>query len=164
MELIQTITLTGTTSAITFSTIPQNATDLVMVYALRAASSGNTQMQITLNSSTTGYVGKTQFGNGSATGVASSNTILLGSAYAVDSAWTANTFSNGQTYFPLYAGSGVKSFCTEVVTEQTNTTSYQSMVSSYWNSTAAITSIAISLTSGNMVAGSTASLYKITKA
>jgi hypothetical protein len=71
---------------------------------------------------------------------------------------TANTFSNCEAYFPNYTSSNYKSWGTESVTENNATTAYSSLSANLWSSTAAITSLTITMTNP-FAQYSSASLY-----
>jgi len=67
-------------------------------------------------------------------------------------------------YIPNYRLTGAKPFSIDSVTERNATNAYQVIIHGIWNNNAAVTSIEISGFADNLAAGSTASLYKITKA
>lgn len=145
---------------ITFSSIPQGYTDLMLLYSARAAEPTGTFYEIfaTLNGSTSGFTGVQLYGNGSAAASISAprQVGLIGNV-----ATTSNTFNNNQVYFPNYAGSTNKSYSVDAVTENNGTTSYANFVAGLWSNTAAINSISIAVTSNNFVQYSTATLYGI---
>jgi hypothetical protein len=160
MKLIESKTLTGTQNAIEFTSIPQDGTDLVLVCSTRTTNSGGTGMYISFNGSTASFSSRFLEGNGSST---SSGTLARYAGNANDSGSTSNTFSNVITYIPNYTGSTNKSYSTDSVTENNATTAFQHIIAGLWSNTAAITSLAIASSPGDLVAGSTISLYKITK-
>jgi hypothetical protein len=75
---------------------------------------------------------------------------------------TSNTFGSMQVYLPNYTSSSAKSASTDSVSENNDTRAIQEINAFLWNDTAAITSLKIDAPS-NLMAGSTISLYKITK-
>ena len=163
MTLIETKTLTSSQSAIEFTSIPQNGTDLLITNSLRTSDNTLAGIFIRFNGITTDYLrinligdGSTAYSFGPATdgeaGVSSLNN------------WTSNTFGNGQIYIPNYTGSTNKTWSVEAVNENNATRADQYLVAGLWSNTAAITSLSlIPLNSANFVSGSTISLYKITK-
>ena len=87
----------------------------------------------------------------------------MGRAFFLNkSTYTANTFGNSVIYIANYAGSTYKSFSKDSITENNATAADQGVGAGLWSNTAAITSLSLTVTS-NMVAGSTFSLYGITK-
>jgi hypothetical protein len=160
MKLIESKTLGSTQNAIEFTSIPQDGTDLVILCSVRTTNSGATGVYISFNGSTSSFSARYLDGNGSSV---SSGTLARYAGNATDAAHTSNTFSNIMTYIPNYTGSTNKSYSTDSVTENNGTGAYQDLVAGLWSNTAAITSLAIASSPGDLVAGSIISLYKITK-
>lgn len=167
MQLVETITVgAGGAASIEFTGIPQDADDLLCVFALRNGSASSFSSVIRLNSdtSTSSYSQRRLYGSGS--GVASDSATTLGffgATGVASNASTANTFGNGQLYIPNYTGSTTKSVSFETVTENNATEAYQFLVAGLYNQTSAITAVSFTVASGNLAANSTASLYKIKK-
>jgi hypothetical protein len=161
MKLIETKTLATAQAAIEFTSIPQDGTDLLILCSLRVDVTGVWNQRITFNGSTLNFSARTLEGQGSSAGSSSYTTGLIGNV--VSSSVAANTFNNISILIPNYTGSSNKSYSAENVTENNGTTAYQHIVSGLWSQTAAITSLGLNSASGNLVAGSTVSLYKITK-
>ena len=159
MTLIETKTLLSAAASIEFTSIPQDGTDLVVLYSLRTSSGGATNTLLTLNGSTSGFSNRNLFGDGTSR---FSDTTARYIGVVTGSTDTANTYSNGMLTIPNYSGSTNKSFSADDVSENNATTAYQSIVAGLWSNTAAITSLTITI-SGNLAIGSTISLYKITK-
>jgi len=160
MKLIESKTLGSTQNAIEFTSIPQDATDLVILCSVRTTNTGPTGVYISFNGSTSSFSSRYLDGNGSSV---SRGTLARYAGNATDAAHTANVFSNIMTYIPNYTGGANKSYSTDSVTENNGTGAYQDLVAGLWSNTAAITSLAIASSPGDLVAGSTISLYKITK-
>jgi hypothetical protein len=160
MTLIETKTLGATANAIEFTSIPQDGTDLLVLYSVRTTNSGTTGVYISFNGSTSSFSSRYLDGNGASV---STGTLARYAGNAVDASATSNTFANIATMIPNYTGSTNKSYSTDSVTENNGTTAYQDLVAGLWSNTAAITSLAIASSPGDLVAGSTISLYKITK-
>ena len=162
MKLIESKTLATAAASIEFTSIPQDGTDLVAFITPRLSTSFVADgLQISFNGITTGFSRRTLSGNGASASSGSASDRFIGDVNAATS--TANTFSNMSVYIPNYTGSQNKSFSVDTVSENNATTAYQQLVAFLWSNTAAITSISFSPSSGNLVAGSTISLYKITK-
>jgi hypothetical protein len=160
MTLIETKTLGTAAAAIEFTSIPQDGTDLVAVVSARSSSTGNT-INITFNGDTTGYSNRALQGSGSA--ASSFANFNRYAALVTASNETISTFSNNTIYIPNYTGTSNKSYSTDGVSENNATESYMALIAGLWSNTAAITSLLLSPLSGNFDAGSTVSLYKITK-
>lgn len=166
MQVIQHIELGSAQASITFSSIPQDGTDLMLVLSGRADgnSGGNNWYETAVlpNNSSSGLSVRTLFGTGSSAG---SNTDTAFSAGMIaGAATTSNTFGNNVIYFPNYTSSANKSFSVDSVYENNGTQAFQTIIAGLWANTAAITSIVLDpAVSGNFVTGSSATLYKITK-
>jgi hypothetical protein len=157
MQLIESKTLGTAAASIEFTSIPQDGTDLVLLMSGRGAADVSAGY-ISFNTGGT-YTRRTLQGNGS-----SSSTVADYDFYIVASARTANTFSNAAIYIPNYTGSTAKSYSTDSVGESNETLSFQALTAGLWSGTAAITSLNVYLVAGvSWAAGSTMSLYKITK-
>jgi hypothetical protein len=76
---------------------------------------------------------------------------------------TSDTFGNATIYVPNYAGSTAKSYSSDSVTENNATESYQAVHASSQSSTTAITSVTIFAQNGNLLTGTTVSLYGVLK-
>jgi hypothetical protein len=165
MTLISTVTAASAQAALEFTSIPATSTDLLLVLSIRGSVAAVAdEILMTFNNNGSGYSSRELLGSGSA---ASSN---AGSSQAffpriwtpLNSA-TSNTFGSGSIYIPNYAGSTNKTISSDTVTENNATNAYQSIMAGLWANTAAITSIKLNYGSGNVMAGSTASLYGILK-
>jgi len=167
MQLIETKTLASAAASIEFTSIPQDATDLMFLLSHR--SSGSTeglQLVLRFNGLTSGYSRILLYdeGTGAYSGSGSSETAARFSFVQFSSS-TSNTFGNAAVYIPNYTGSTVKAFSSDTVVENNATGGVgRAMYAGRSNGTAAITSITIfEQNSVNFVANTTASLYKITK-
>lgn len=74
---------------------------------------------------------------------------------------TTNSFTSYELYVPNYLVSQNKPTSGITAFEQNSTTAYLTAVAGLWSNTAAITSIAFSLTSGDFASGSSFYLYGI---
>ena len=166
MKLIQTITLTSAQATINLTSIPQTFTDLLVTFSLRTDRASLIDFfQLRVNGTTTGYSQRFLEGNGSSV-ISSVETgqdkLLLETINGATS--TANTFSNSSLYIPNYTGSTNKTMSLNAVHEDNASTARQRLDAILWSNTSAITSLNLLLfSSRNYVAGSTISLYGITK-
>jgi hypothetical protein len=172
MKLIESKTLATAAASIEFTSIPQDGTDLVILASCRSSytSAAMDAIGIRFNSSTSGYTGRRLVGTGSSvysdTVAANSASVgfILVSLISTDAA-TSNTFGSTNVYIPNYAGATNKSVSADGSGENNATFAEQAIHAGLWSNTAAITSITLVpyYSTANFVAGSTVSLYKITK-
>jgi hypothetical protein len=164
MKLIESKTLGTAAAAIEFTSIPQDGTDLLLLISGRTARALTVDgVGIGFNGDTAGgnYSGRRLFGDGSSPG---SDTTYAGMPWYTGANATANTFGNAALYIPNYTGSTSKSFSIDGVSENNATQAYQGIGAGRWTGTDAITTVTInSEVISNLQAGSTISLYKITK-
>jgi hypothetical protein len=166
MKLIETKRLASNQPTLVFSAIPQNFTDLLVVISARSTRTGNVgdDLLVTVNSISSGYSGVGVDGTGSSP---SGFTDGAGGArfrylsVINSSSSTANTFGNAQIYIPNYSGSTTKLFSFDSSTENNATLAYSRLSSGFLNNTAAITSLTFDPDNGDLVAGSSISLYGI---
>lgn len=162
---IASTTLSSSTATVTFSSIPQTYTDLVLRFTSRCdiaavAATAN----LTFNGTAGTAYSETYI---QSTGAAASSVRIANQGYidvvtgAVGANATASTFSSNEIYIPNYTASANKPLSLFNVTENNATTAYISAEAGLWRNTAAITSISIALT--NFVSGSTFHLYGIKK-
>jgi hypothetical protein len=162
MTLIETKTLDTAVSTVSFTSIPQTFTDLLLLASTRSSRTGAAAfIGAYINGTTTNQSNRRLAGDGStASSSGESNNWSFISASAID---TASTFSNTSIYVPNYAGSTAKSFSLDSVSENNGTTARQIITAGLWNSTTAITSLQLIDPNGNFVVGSVLSLYGILK-
>ena len=163
--LLERIELNASAASVTFANIPQTGyTDLKVVASVRTDfNAAVSSLGVHLNSPASDTSYRWVRGNGSVT-LSSSNSAQQdfnpGEANALTS--TANTFSSAEIYIPNYTGSQQKSISADMVSEQNGTTAYAYLAAGLCTKTAAVTSVTIrgfAGSSGNLVAGSTFSLY-----
>lgn len=165
-QLIETKTLGTAAASIEFINIPQDGTDLLMTLAIREDAGGflGGGGRVYFNDSTTNYSGRRLYGNGSSAFSNSTTNAGLYGSFENGSISTANTFSNTSIYIPNYTVATNKSWSVDTVVETNGTEAYQGIAANLWSNTAAITKITYSSADvANLAAGSTISLYKITK-
>lgn len=167
-ELIQRQVLGSTAATITFSSIPQEYTDLLILTSFRSASTNSEDCYIQFNGDTAGnYLFRRLYGGGS--GTAASDAVSGAATAArisrvIGTNYTSNTFSNDSVYIANYRANSAKSISVETVEENNATGSYQMIYASQWTGTAAITSLSINILSGaSFAAGSSATLYGINR-
>jgi hypothetical protein len=161
--LIERITVGAAgASSITFTSIPQTYTDLVIKYTGRVADNGVSDgFAITqFNGSSTNFSSKLLYGTGSTTGSTSPTQRFL---TINGTGATANTFANGEIYIPNYTSSNYKSFSGDAVTENNGTEAAAQLGAGLWSNTAAITSITLADDSKTIQQYSTFYLYGIAK-
>jgi hypothetical protein len=175
-KLIETITVgVSGASTVSFSSIPQTYTDLVIVGSVRSTStSSNTgeydPMAYRFNATTSGYTARTLQGSGSA---ASSTSLTTGTGSAggtygrmnnsgINNALSGTSiFSSFNWYIPNYAVSTNKSWSFEYVEERNAAASFMELTAGLWSNTAAITEITLGLLVANYAQYSSFSLYGI---
>ena len=157
----------GGSSTITFSSIPQGYTDLMLAYSVRVSRSGTTftQLGIRINGASTNYSTTTLSGNGSTVTSSSNTTGYFGyeSSSMNSTNSTGNTFSSGQIYIPNYTSSNNKSASIDFVSENNATAANAILSAALWSNTAAITSITLDEpnNNSNFDQYTTATLYGI---
>jgi len=160
MTLVSTVTVgAGGAASIEWTGIPGSATDLLLVVSARSSSTSQ-YFTLRLNGSTANFSQKDLSGNGSTAASSGDTAVSVG---AVQSGYTANTFSNTSLYIPNYAGSTNKSISVDYVSENNATATFMNIQAGLWSNTAAITTLTIAHSSQTFVQYSTASLYTITK-
>jgi hypothetical protein len=127
----------GGASSITFSSIPQTYTNLVIKMSGRTNRGVDfDSITMTFNGSSTGITWLTLFSDGT--------TVTSGTAqrfWVNSTTQTANTFGNADIYIPQYTSANYKTTSIDVVTENNATYSFAEMLTQLWSNTAAITSI-----------------------
>ena len=156
--LISSVTVGSATNTISFTSIPQTYTDLVIKASLRGSTT-TTTFAVQVNNTTVTSVIRL-YGGGSGSGASDT----FNEHYINPSDFTANVFGNTELYLPNYTGSATKSYSVDSVGENNATQAYMNLAANSTGSTSAITSINLIRTSGNFVQYSTAYLYGISNA
>jgi hypothetical protein len=165
LQLIETKTLGTAAASIEFTSIPQDGTDLLIQLSGRSARSNLIDYALLrFNTNASNYSMRTLYWQPPLGASFSDTSVYLP---ITSNLQNTNGFSSCQFYIPNYAGSTNKSISAEGVGEHnTNTSGEMNMyiIAGLWSNTSAITSIQLTtLTANNFMAGSSASLYKITK-
>jgi hypothetical protein len=163
MQLIETVTVgSGGAASIEFTSIPQDGVDLLLVWSVRADTTASPViMRFEFSGDTaTNYKWLRLWGTGSAVQTSiDSNSPQILSGYATPSNSTTNTYSNNSAYISNYTSSS-PTVSLDSVTENNATSAFQFIGAGSYNS--AVTSILIrENVNSSILAGSTASLYKI---
>ena len=156
---ISTVTVSSNVSSVTFSSIPQTYTDLVLLISARDSSGSlGTGIDASFNSSNA-TAGTILYGNGASAFSAVANDIAI----AGGNNNTANTFSNCFFYIPNYTSSNAKVGLGDSAVENNATDGYVVLYAPlFGNATSAITSIVLVLANaGNFLTHSTFTLYGI---
>ena len=167
LQVIQHIELGSAQASIDFTSIPGTYTDLYLTLSLRTTggSAGGYQTYIKLNGSGTGNSWRNLLGTGSSAVSQNSTSDSTGLRITMSSSNgdTASTFGNANLYFPNYSGSNNKSVSGDNVSENNGTAATQSITAGLWANSAAITTITIFGDATNLAAGSSATLFGVTK-
>jgi hypothetical protein len=160
---IETVEVASPVTSITFSSIPQGYTDLIVKISARS-SDGNIAdgANIYLNNDTT-------TGNYSFRRLRGTGTSVLSDSSSSSYRWfqvpgntaTTNTLGNLEAYIPNYTSSVYKSVSVDGITENNGTEAHASIVAGLWNSTSAITSVTIASGGNYFLTNSTATLYGV---
>ena len=154
-EVISTQTLGSAAATVTFSSIPQTYTDLVLVLSIKKSASNGGYLALRYNSDTASNYSATYFygeGSSAASGRGPNDTVgRIGNGSTVNFESTITSiqnYANATTYKTSISrtnvvGIYVVSYCT------------------LWRSTAAITSITILPDMNDFVSGSTFTLYGV---
>jgi hypothetical protein len=167
MQPIYTQNITGTVSTVSFNNIPQNYTDLKLIWSGRSTNPNNVYFDaaifMTLNNDAGSNYGRLRmYSVGSGTGgtdrTSNATSATLGLLTASDT--LANVFSNGELHIPNYFGTRFKTFVGTSVCENNTTAAVMQTTGGVWKSNAPITSIQIS---GTWTVNSSITLYGISQ-
>ena len=140
MELIEHADLSGgAQGTITFSSIPDTFTDLVLVYSLRNTNT-NTYATLYFNGVTTSFSQRELRGTGGTGVTTQANNDSILRATVTPSGATAGIHSVSKITIPQYTSSFRKSFLVEAITENNAALAYQMIIAGKWT-TSAISSI-----------------------
>ena len=162
MTHIETIELGSSAASITFSSIPQDYTDLLLLVSPRTDdvdARDNVLVQPNNSSSNLSTIVLDGYDSGNVATASLTEVRLL----ATSATATSNTFGSNSVYFSNYTSSAAKSMSIEAVQENNSSASYAlGIQAGLWNDTTAITSIVLlPRTGSNLLANTTASLFGI---
>jgi len=157
----------GGAATISFTGIAATFTDLILTLSCRNTGSGNSYIQLQMNSVTSGYetrILRGESGVSSTTGTAVGLNNIFWAGMTGGSNLTASTFTSVAIYIPNYAGSTAKTFSSDYSKETNDATYYENGIAAgSCSSTAAITSLTASLflSGATFAQYSSATLYGI---
>jgi hypothetical protein len=150
---------TDGTTTISFTSIPSTYTDLCLKMYMANDTGSWVDWVIQFNTNTSSYSDRVIYtGNGTSISGTTDASINLRTPLSTDS------WMNAEVYIPNYAGSNNKSVSFDQAWSRNGSGSGYTFTGSgagLWANTAAITSLQIVTTSGNMATNSTAYLYGI---
>ena len=161
-QLIEAKTLTTTSSSVTFTSIPQTYTDLLVKLSVKQ-DGANAGLFLRPNSSTTNLSHRKMYADSVSVSGDSGSIIFI----FCNGSWsTSNTFTNTDVYIPNYTSSNYKSVSIDsVATSNTASAglSFLAFVAGLWSDTTAISSLNFVPEGGgaNFISGSTFYLYGI---
>jgi len=162
-NLISSQVLGSSAASVTFSSIPQTYTDLVLKWsALDDQADLMQTVRMKINGSTVSEYSWTQLYDSAGTvgsytsGTATNNQFAYGTNGASN---TANTFSSYEVYIPNYTVAVNKPFGSFGVVESNSANAYIITNAHLWRDNAAITSLLLYPNTGNFVANSSFYLY-----
>jgi len=160
MQHIETIELGSSQSSITFSSIPQDYDDLVVLHHCRRTSAVvDGDLFMTANATSNVYDTVRLGGTGSSAFSDSQTNSVMRVGVVPGANATANTFSNGLVYISNYTSSANKSVSIDSVMENNATASLQLLTANLIKITSALTTLEFT---GSFDTGSTISLYGVT--
>ena len=157
-EVISTQTLGSAVTTVTFSSIPQTYTDLVLVCSTKPSSSAYLGYIKLNNDATSLYSETLLYGTGSVAGSARESNRTSGYVSNWTTANSTSLFTVFQIHFMNYANTSI--YKTYIARSSDAGTEVNASVNLY-RSTSAITQIAFSVNTGNLDIGSTFTLYGI---
>jgi hypothetical protein len=163
-ELIASVTASGSSSSIEFTSIPSTYTDLCLDLSIRSA---RVDTDDTIYMDFNAYAGtnlsqRRLEGNGSSVSSSSASLIAFRANAANN---TASTFTSAMIYLPNYASSNNKSLSLDSAFENNSSTAYLNLIAGLWSSTTAISSLKVyPASASNFAQYSTAYLYGVKNA
>jgi hypothetical protein len=168
--LISSNVLSSSAASVTFSSIPSTYTDLVIRSSARVDGAvGNSNARLQLNGETSSAYYSYTFLQGNGSSATSSNTAtgVIGyiqlSRFADGAGATTNTFSNNEIYIPSYTVGISKQIYYFGAQEDNTATAYLFNLAGLYSRSETISSITLTDSSYNFIAGSSFYLYGIKK-
>jgi hypothetical protein len=154
----------GGVASVTFSSIPQTFTDLLIKGSARSLrASDEDGMAFGINGTgATNWVLLSGNGSSASSGTLSSTgfgAAFVGRIPGVNA--TASTFGSFELYLPNYTSSAAKSYSIDAVTENNSSTAYSSFVAATQSNTATVSSVILLASNANLAQYSTFTLYGI---
>lgn len=166
-SLIASNTLSSSAASVTFSSIPNTFTDLVLRFSGRTSTGSGSgyAAQIEFNGDTSTNYSYRNIWNTSSTAVgswSSSNDTYASLLGAINTnANTANTFSSVEIYIPNYTSSNNKPLSAINATENNDPSFVIAATANLWRNSAAINQIKITTAASTFASGSSFFLYGI---
>jgi len=164
-NVISSVTTSGSQSSVTFSSIPQTYTDLVVVVTGRTTSANGVVNVITQFNGDSGSNYDSQYLQANSTNVAGAQTVSGTFINAgVITAATAPANASGSSHFFVRNYTSTTFFKTVITDGAADGGSgafYRGIMGGLWKSTAAITSMTVAPSTGNFTDGSVVTLYGI---
>lgn len=160
---IQSVTLSTSAASVTFSSIPQTYTDLVLRVSSRASNTQTTgNIYIQANSITSGYSGRELWAYGSTTRCQAIGYSAAFNPYGESNGATANTFGSLECYFPNYLVAAYKTAnITYAIEDNSSAGNLVGVSAQLLSNNAAISTLTVSTDWPLFLAGSTFHLYGI---
>ena len=163
--LIASNTLSSSAASVTFSSIPNTYTDLlVKISAKSDRANANDDIKMLINGSTSSVYGERNVNGNGATAASNGNANLAYLALRSGSTGglTSNVFSSTEVYIPNYTSAIIHPVGSIQVQEDNSTTARIFATASSYNTAEAITSLTFNIWTGpNFVSGSSFFLYGI---
>jgi len=159
--LIEGKTLASTTASVTFTSIPQTYTDLLIICGLRVDGTSTDVFKVQPNGQTGTFatVNVQSYGNNS-TVFSGSTSLIAGGVGA--SGYSTNALGSASIYFFNYTSSSDKTISIDSSPGNFAAATRVVLANGYWSTSSAITSIEIAaLESGTLQVGSKLYLYGI---
>lgn len=164
-QLISSNILSATATSVTFSSIPNTFTDLLLKASTRNDAVGvNYRLDVRFNGNSNSVYSRNYLQtDGSAVGgVRTANLTLWENPEFTNGATSpASTFSNAEYYIPSYLATNNRQLSSQGFLPNNTNPSYRISGCSLFRDTTAISSITLSVNSGNWVVGSSFYLYGI---
>lgn len=159
--LINSTTLSATTTNVVFNSLPTTFDDLLVKVSVRSIFAGADFLKMNV-SPAIAYSNTLLLGNGS-TASSSRNTGqgYLRVGYISNANDTTNTFSNGEIYIPKYRSTVDKAISSVGFSENNGTTAYIADYANLLQTNDVITSLTFAAANDDMAAGSSFFLYGI---
>jgi len=161
---IADVTVASPQATVTFTSIPQGYTDLIVKVSARdtrATTTGNNGFNMRINGATTGYTGKQVYGGGgTAVGSINRNNTNIGTITSANDA--AGTFMSADIYIPNYTSANPKSHSVDSVSDTNSATVYElDFVAKLQSTTSAVTEITFLCDTDSFATNSTFTLYGV---